>query len=179
MVVIGSDCSNVGSGAYHKAGIDYLLQQNNDPGSKFYQKLSDRAGTSGHSQGGMGATVATNHPNVFAEVSVAGGGFVDPKVAVICLTGTADFVGPTCISSANRAAGPHFVANWEGGDHVGTETLAGYIVRDPGSLAMQRLYAAWFRCFLADDPVACGMFKGNPCGICNEPGWAEIGGTVP
>ncbi len=176
MVVIGSDYSNVGSGAYHRAGIDYLLQQNNDPGSKFYQKLSDRAGTSGHSQGGMGATAASSHPNVFAEVSVAGGGFVDAKVAIICLTGTEDFVAGPCMSSVNGAAGPGFIASWQGGDHVVTETLAGYIVGDPGSLAMQRLYAAWFRCFLADDPVACAMFKGNPCGICNEPGWAQIEG---
>ncbi|MBN1653674.1 MAG: hypothetical protein JXA30_07850 [Deltaproteobacteria bacterium] len=174
IVVIGSDNSNVGSGAYHRAAIDYMLQQNQDPSSAFYQKLSDRAGTAGHSQGGMGATAATTHPSVFAEVSVAGGGMVNAKVAFMCLTGTEDFVNTMCTASYNGAAGPAFLANWQGGDHVTTETLAGYIARDPGTLQMQRLYAAWFRCFLADDPVACGMFKGTPCGICNDPGWATI-----
>lgn len=176
MVVIGSNNSNVGSGAYHRAGIDYLLMQNEDPNSKFYHKLSTRAGTSGHSQGGMGATMASSHPNVIAEVSVAGGGMVDPKVAIICLTGTEDMAASMCTLSFNGAAGPAFLASWQGGDHVVTETLAGYITRDPGSLALQRLYAAWFRCFLADDQAACGMFKGNPCGMCSEPGWAELTG---
>ncbi len=176
MVVIGSDNSNVGSGAYHRAGIDYLLQQNEDPNSKFYNKLSNRAGTSGHSQGGMGATMASSHANVFAEVSVAGGGIVDPKVAIMCLTGTEDMAASMCKLSFNGAAGPAFLANWQGGDHVVTETLAGYFARDPGTLQMQRLYAAWFRCFLADDAVACAMFKGDPCGMCSEPGWAELTG---
>jgi hypothetical protein len=36
------------------------------------------------------------------------------------------------------------------------------------------LYAAWFRCFLADDQTACKLFQGGTpsgCGICKEPGW--------
>jgi hypothetical protein len=40
---------------------------------------------------------------------------------------------------------------------------------------MMRLYAAWFRCFLADDSAACGMFRGGQgCGICDDSGWAEV-----
>jgi hypothetical protein len=70
-----------------------------------------------------------------------------------------------------------FVAVWEGGDHVSTETLLGYIQGDKGSLQMQRFYAAWFRCFLADDDVACGMFYGGTpsgCGVCQDPGWNTL-----
>jgi hypothetical protein len=59
-----------------------------------------------------------------------------------------------------------FVGNWEGGDHVTTETVA---VRSAETKARcgSRLYAAWFRCMLADDPVACKMFTGGRrnCGI--------------
>ncbi len=175
-VVAAAHDSNTGCGNYHNVGIDYLLAENQNPDSRFYGKLSDKAGTGGHSQGGMGATVGSAHPNVYAEGCVAGGGLVGQKVAFLCLTGTADMAQTACLATANRAPGPAFSASWEGGDHVGTETLAGYIVRDPGSLQMQRLYAAWFRCWLADDPVACAMFQGSPCGMCNEPGWATLEG---
>jgi pimeloyl-ACP methyl ester carboxylesterase len=176
MVVISSDNSNVGSGAYHKAGIDYLLAQNEDPSSIFYHKLSTRAGLAGHSQGGMGATAASTHPNVEAEVCVAGGGVVDPKVAFICLTGTADFVEGPCKTTYTSAQGPAFLADWQDGDHITTETVAGYLQKNPGTMQMQRLYAAWFRCFLADDQTACAMFTGSPCGICGDTGWATIEG---
>jgi dienelactone hydrolase len=41
--------------------IDFMLAQNNDPNSKFYQKIDvDRIGIIGHSRGGGGATSAVN-----------------------------------------------------------------------------------------------------------------------
>jgi hypothetical protein len=38
------------------------------------------------------------------------------------------------------------------------------------------LCAAWFRCFLADDQIACKLFKGGTpgCGKCKDPGWADL-----
>jgi len=76
-----------------------------------------------------------------------------------------------------NAKGPMFVANWEGGDHVTTETVAGSLTGDKGSLQFTRLYAAWFRCTLGDDPVACKMFTGGApgaCGICKDTGWHSL-----
>jgi hypothetical protein len=176
MVVIASHENNTGSGAFHKAGIDYLLKQNDDPMSMFYKKLSPRAGISGHSQGAGGATAGSTHPNVQAEVAVGGPGSTAARVAMLCLTGTADIAATSCPAQIDRGLGPAFAASWQGGDHVTTETLAGYISKDAGSLQMQRLYAAWFRCYLADDGVACGLFKGWPdsCGICKDMGWAML-----
>lgn len=46
---------------------------------------------------------------------------------------------------------------------------------NPSSIFFCRL-TAWFRCFLADDAVACNLFRGAPCGICNASGWAVIEG---
>jgi hypothetical protein len=173
MVVAESEEDNTGSGAFHKAGLDYLLKQNEDAGSPFYHKLSTRAGVSGHSQGGFGASMASSHPNVEAVV-VEGATYVSTaKVSGIILTGTQDIV-MNAETLVTGAAGPMFVAVWEGGDHVTTETLGGYVARDAGSLQFQRLYAAWFRCFLADDATACAMFYGGTpsgCGICKDPGW--------
>jgi hypothetical protein len=175
MVVIASQEDNAGSGNFHKAGIDYLLKQNGDASSMFYKKLSTRAGVAGHSQGGFGANAGSQHPNVEALVSVAGGGVPKAKVATLCLTGTKDMVEAGCTAQYNAATGSAFLADWMDGDHFTTETLAGYITRDPGSLQMQRLLAAWFRCFLADDQDACALFKGAPtnCGICKDTGWAK------
>lgn len=174
MVVAASHEDNTGSGNHHKAGIDYLLAQNEDASSMFYHKLSTRVGVSGHSQGGFGASRAFSHPNVETAVIVGATARASDKVSVIILTGTEDIAAGATTSGA---AGPMFVASWEGGDHVGTETIAGYLGRDPGTLQMQRFYAAWFRCFLADDSTACDMFYGGApdgCGVCSDTGWATL-----
>jgi hypothetical protein len=173
MVVAEAEEDNTGSGAFHKAGIDYLLKENADPMSIFYQKLSTRAATSGHSQGGFGATAASSHPNVVTSAIEGASTVATAKVSVLVLTGTKDIV-MNAESLVAGAKGPMFVADWEGGDHVTTETVAGFIGGDKGSLQFQRLYAAWMRCFLATDPVACKLFSGGApdnCGICKDPGW--------
>jgi hypothetical protein len=176
MVVAASHEDNAGSGAFHKAGLDWLLKQNADASSKFNGKLSTRAGVGGHSQGAFGASAGSSHPNVEATVAVGGTAASSMKVSVLTLTGTEDIVmNPAMV--AERAAGKAFVASWQGGDHFATETIAGYLSRDAGTMQMQRLYAAWFRCFLADDTKACALFEGGTpsgCGICKDQGWAVL-----
>lgn len=185
-VVAASSEDNTGSGEFHKAGINYLLQQNDDMTSMFFHKLSTRAGVSGHSQGGFGAGVGSAHPNVEALV-VEGATFVSTnKVAGLTLTGTMD-IGTGAADGVKSAQGPMFVAIWEGGNHVGTETVLGFLGLDTttndatgsqkGSQQFQRLYAAWFRCFLADDDMACKLFSGGTpsgCGMCSDPGWNTL-----
>lgn len=179
IVVIASDNSNVGSGAYHKAGADYMMKQNTNASSPLYQKLSGRIGVSGHSQGGIGATAATSLIGAAceAEVCVAGAGAPLKSTAFICLTGTADMAESGCKSAFGAAGTPAFLADWDGGTHTGTETLSGYTSGDKGTYAMMKLYAAWFRCFLADDQTACKLFQGgapSSCGMCRDPGWADL-----
>jgi len=183
IVVAASSEDNTGSGAFHKAGLDYLLKENTTQGSMFFGKLSTRAGVSGHSQGGFGAGVGSSHPNVQAVV-VEGATFIaTQKVAGLTLTGTMD-IGAGAADGVKQSQGKMFVGVWEGGNHVGTETVLGYLGLDTtsgdatvsqlGSKQFQRLYAAWFRCFLADDETACKLFTGptpDSCGICKDPGW--------
>jgi hypothetical protein len=177
MIVIASDNPNVGSGSFHRAGIDYMLAQNNDSNSEFYQKISLRAGTSGHSQGAIGATVAAAHANVQAEVQVQGGGTPKAGMAFLALTGTGDTIvgtGPPT-QSYNAATGPAFLASYTGADHITTPTLGGFVGNHAGTIQYMRLYTAWFRCFLADDATACGLFRGGAsCGICNDPNWDTL-----
>ena len=175
IVVMAAANPNVGSGAWHKAGIDWLLAQNKDSTSVFYNKLGTRGGVAGHSQGGMGATAATQHANVQAEVCVQGGGTPKQGTAVLCLTGTADQLNASCNAVYKAASGPAFFANYQGGDHTTTPTLAGWISKNPGTIQYVRLHTAWYRCFLADDPNACNLFKGGTsCGICKDPNWAAL-----
>jgi hypothetical protein len=177
MVVAASDNSNVGSGAYNKAGIDYLLAQNKLSTSPFYGKLSTRAGMAGHSQGAMGATAATTHPNCEAEVQVEGGGNPKAGIAFLALSGSNDTVVTTAPPTASygAATGPSMLAVYTGADHTTTPTLAGYVQNNPGTIQFMRFYTAWFRCFLGDDATACAMFKGgSTCGVCKDPNWTTM-----
>lgn len=176
IVTVASHNSNTGSGDFHRAGLDYLLAENADAGSPFYGKLSTRAGTSGHSQGGMGANAGSDHPNVEAEVNVQGAfGFAPAGVAFLCLTGTQDIAIDGCRNAVNGTASPALYANWEGGTHTGTATIGGFFSGDLGTLQYRRFNTAWFRCFLADDTAACALFEGGAtCPVCTDSGWAEI-----
>ncbi len=179
IVVMASDNPNSagpsfvgGGGPYNRAGIDYLLKENNDSSSVFYQHLSTRAGVSGHSQGGYAATSATMHPNVEAEVQVEGGGVPKAGIAFLALTGSNDTVvtpGPP-MSSYGSATGPSMFAEYTGADHTTTPTIGGFYQKNAGTIQFVRFQTAWFRCFLADDEVACAMFKGgSSCGVCKRP----------
>lgn len=176
IVVVAAHNSNTGSGAFHTEGLDYLIEQGKDSSSEFYGKLSDVAGTAGHSQGGGGANAGAKHPNVKAIGNVQGAfGRAPATAAFLCLTGTEDIAIEGCKSAVNSTSMPALYANWEGGDHTTTPTLGGFIGGDPGTKQYMRLYTSWFRCFLADDQEACALFKGGAdCPVCKEPGWAEI-----
>jgi hypothetical protein len=173
----GGSFVGANGGPYNRAGIDYLLKENNDASSVFYHHLSTRAGVSGHSQGAFAATQATQHPNVEAEVQVEGGGTPKGGIAFLALTGSADnVVGTTSpMMSYTSATGPAMFAEYTGADHVTTPTLGGYSQMNPGTLQFMRFYTAWWRCFLGDDQVACTMFKGgSSCGVCKDPNWTSL-----
>lgn len=184
IVVMASDNPNSagpnfvgGGGPYNRAGIDYLLKANNDPSSVFYKHLSTRAGVSGHSQGAYAATEATQHPNVEAEVQVEGGGVPKAGIAFLALTGSADNVVTPAppMASYGAATGPSMFAEYTGADHVTTPTALGAYQQNPGTIQFMRFYTAWWRCFLADDQVACAMFKGgSSCGVCKDPNWTSL-----
>jgi hypothetical protein len=185
MVAIASDNSNVAGAPYLSTAVDYLLAQNKNPGSVFYQKLAAKAGVAGHSQGGIAATQASNDTNVAAEVCVEGGGTPRAGVATLCLTGSITDGGLNGVNlgvvtqTYPTTTGPAFLADWDGGDHVTTPTVAGLFSQNPqGTLQFVRLLTAWYRCYLAGDTLACGLFKGGPpgCGMCKDPGWYLLEG---
>jgi len=185
IVVIASDNPNSGGGlgagglgdVYLKPAIDYMIAQNADSTSQFYQKLGNEYGTAGHSQGAFAATVTTKHPNVTAEAQVEGGGTPKAGIAFLALSGTADTVVTTSPPTASYTAatgGPAMLAIYNGADHTTTPTLAGWVQQNPGTIAFVRLYTAWFRCYLGKDQTACGVFRGQGCGICSDTNWSTL-----
>lgn len=174
-VTIASHSPMVGSGLSQKAGLDWLIQQNKTPGSSFFDKLNpDLAGTTGHSQGGIGALACSGmHPNVKTFVSVQGTGFGSRKPGLF-LTGTLDPFGSMTLTSYAMHPGPKFLASYLGAEHLGPPTVLG--VFTPVAAQFRKLTVGWFRCFLVKDQNACALFKGAPtnCGTCKEPGWAKI-----
>jgi hypothetical protein len=140
--------------------------------SEFFGKVSENAGVSGHSQGGAGGDRGSTHKNVKANVNVQGS-FGSPPMspaAFLCLTGTDDISPTGCPMAVKAAKVPAMSASYDGADHVSTTLFNG-----TGMDQYKRLYAAWFRCFLADDANACSLFKGGMnCPVCKDPGWAEI-----
>lgn len=71
-VVVASNTSMTGDGAEMIAGIDWLIEENTNPGSDYYQMLDEnKIGVFGHSQGGDSANiVAINDPRIKAAVSI-------------------------------------------------------------------------------------------------------------
>jgi hypothetical protein len=177
VVVAAAHTPSAFDSAPFNVGLDWLLAENENPDSIFHRRLGAKAGVAGHEQAGIGASSAS-HPNIAAVVAVMANASPDlgADVAYACLTGTQDVLSMhTCTKAYETAAGPAFLASWEGADMF-TPTSQRYQARNPGTLAVQRLYVAWLRCFLTDDEAACKLFRGEPCGMCGEDGWAQLEG---
>jgi len=170
--IIASWGPMAGSGLDHRTGIDWMLEQNENPDSPFFGHLSQNAGVAGHSQGGIGASMAASHENVVAEVNVQGGGCSFGR-ATLLITGTLDFMNPSIQLSWFLSTGPTVLASLAGADHIVVPSILG--VGTDAGVQVKRLYAAWYRCFLADDANACALFTGgDACGICDDPNYFNV-----
>lgn len=172
IVVIASPSPMAGTGLDHRVGLDWLLAQNEDANSPFFDRLSPRAGVAGHSQGGIGASMAASHPDVEAVVNVQGGGSPLGRAALL-ITGDLDFMNPSIQLSWLSSTGPTFMAGLKSTDHIVVPSILG--AATPQGIQVKRVYAAWYRCFLADDADACALFSGgDACGLCAEPDWFDL-----
>ena len=180
-VVVASTSTATGSGDEVLAGANYLVSQNGDPSSVFYQRLDpSRVGAAGHSQGASGAlnattksnglitsTVVFNLPNPIWVSSQHKTDFTKIVRPVLFLTGSRD----TLISSAsgntgyyNQVAGPAAKAVLGGADHNTVQnTGGGYL----GYLV------AWFDYTLRGDTYARGAFVGSPPEINTNTAWSN------
>jgi hypothetical protein len=161
-VVIASNSTAVGA-AQLTAGLDWLIQLNDDPSSEFYQKLDpNRAITMGYSLGGGAALSSAAHPNVIATIAMhpaPGGGAHAP---VLLFTGTADtIVAPSMVDmSYNMLNVPTFYTSLSGATHM-EPILTGGRELAPS--------IAWLRMHAYNDDGARVFFYGTDCTLCVAP----------
>jgi len=168
-VVIASHSTAVASGKEMLGGIEYLIKENRNPSSQFFNVIDvDAAGATGHSQGARGTLNSAKSPLIKAicpmepgPIEPAGivfggpmfliGGAADRIVVVDELVVPIFDVStvPTVMGILDRAT--HFTPAGDGGG------MAGYVT-------------AWFAAQLMDDPFAEEAFYGE-CEICRNRKW--------
>lgn len=167
-LVIASRSTMTGSGRTMQDGIDWLLEQNQDAGSIYYDKVKEEACTSGHSQGGMGSINAGTHTTVvcIAPIEPTPGNIADVQVPMFLIGGGADLVVMPAMMITPLtwmpAKGPAVYGILQGATHFEPFGDGGRITP---------WLTAWMRAHLMDDTDARTFFYDEDCRICGDQEW--------
>jgi hypothetical protein len=167
-VIIAANTSSV-TGADIRAGIDWLIEQNQDPASPLYQKLDpNNVAAFGYSMGSLGTFEIADDPRLTTTVHISGGAQGSANVrklhkpaAFFCDELT---TAPNCQPDFDIAPVPVFYGVFKGADHVGT-------MLDPHISRVAGATTAWLRWFLMGDETQKAQFVGASCGLCTDPNW--------
>ncbi|REK77867.1 alpha/beta hydrolase [Paenibacillus paeoniae] len=185
-VVIDTYSTTTGTGTEIAGSIDYMLAENDNPASIFYQRIqTDQIAVAGHSQGSTGVINAhTNHDTGAAIRTVVSIALPDLKwcdpediyntsalqVPFFIMGGTRDFI--VSPSSSNKLALetanpdiPVIMAMAKGAAHTAIEGDGG---KHRGYLT------AWMRYQLTDDRDAMTAFAGNDAEIARNKDWKDV-----
>jgi hypothetical protein len=178
-VVVASNSGQTGWGNEMLAGANYLVSQNSNPSSIFYQAVDPtKVGALGHSQGATGAVHATITSNGLI-TSTAAINFVDavwfnppsqmPDLGqlddpVFFITGGSDFLSTASAQQNyyNQVPGSAVKAALKGGDHN--------VVQRAGNGFLGYL-TAWMKYTLEDDSFARRAFVGSPSELEANAAW--------
>jgi hypothetical protein len=148
-------------------GLDWLLQQADDPTSPYYHHLDTaHIGAFGHSEGGFSTSKAASDPRISAISTVSGSatnpGFHQPAL-LFC--GGKDTVVP-CATVAQTFSSitnqPAMLVDNLASDHGGWLYQNG--AKGPDIFGM----TAWFRYFLMGDTAQRNYFYGASCTFCTD-----------
>jgi hypothetical protein len=170
ITVIASLSSNTGTGKEMLQGITWLISENNNVNSPFYQTLDTNAiGAFGHSQGGAGTLRAASDIRVKASAPLHPtgapvSGLIGPALFI---TGSKDtIVSPKSVKQLFEATTvPAVFGNKIGAGHTASTGNAG---------ATRGYVTAWFKWQLEGDTEASRAFLGKDCGLCTDPDWKVI-----
>lgn len=181
-VVIASDSQQTGLGREILEGARYMVRENADPSSIFFDKLDiTNIGALGHSQGAGGTLNATIDSNGLI-VSALTIELPDsrwwttplPDMArltspIFFINGGRDFIAsePAARDWYDRTGGPAAQATLADADHN--------YVQGAGN-RLQGYITAWMMYTLEDDEVARSAFVGGPPGIGRNPWWQNQAG---
>jgi hypothetical protein len=149
-------------------GIDWMIEQSNDPASPLYHHLDTaHIGATGHSQGGAATTMAGADPRITAIAPIAG------SRANITLHGPAALLCggmDTTVPCSNVKMAYDTISNVPVllGDNLG-DTHGSWIgsIKNPYMVAV----TGWFRVHLMGDTENRGMFYGQSCKLCTDSHW--------
>lgn len=148
-------------------GLDWLLQQAEDPTSPYYHHLDTaHIGALGHSEGGFSTSKAASDPRITAIATVSGSAanagihgpslwFCGAKDTVV----SCDSVEKTYASITNQ---PAMLINNLTADHGGWLYQNG--IKGPDIFGL----TAWFRVHLMNDTANRKMFYGPSCTFCTD-----------
>lgn len=173
-IVVAANSRYVGSGEAQRRAIDFMFAANDDPNSKYYQKVdTTKVGAFGHSQGSMGTVAASVDERVSAVILLNGG--AQASKPYLAVSGERDLGdnGTTSnlknpVDAAQHAAAyiyyhhvPMTVADQPTGSSAGHLTL----MMEPERVTEPTV--AWFDMMLKGDAEAKTMFVGDDCTLCD------------
>jgi hypothetical protein len=174
-VVAAANTTQSGSGQEMLSGATFLANENNRPGSVYYQKIdTSRIGATGHSQGGGGAIAAGADPRVDTIVPIEPG----PQGTISALHGPMfilagqfdTIVWPWLLVIPRYNAATQIPAV------LGELAGASHFTPVPDGGGFRGNITAWFRFWLMDDEQARSVFFGptSSCRICNDSAWSDV-----
>jgi hypothetical protein len=171
-VVIGSNSENVSRGDPKpmNVGIDWVLEQNEDPSSVLYHRIDTaNIGATGHSQGAMATSQASADERVVASVPIEGAmaqrNLHGP--AMFFCGGQDDIVGCDGARGALEAVDtlPAMYANYLTVDH------GSWLSFGNTRSEVETAITAWMRVHLMADESLRSWFYGPSCELCTDSAW--------
>jgi len=168
------------------AGLDWVLAQNKDPKSPYFQKIDPKAiAVSGYSCGGAQAirvavdlrvkTLVVMNSGLFPDGNDIGAAEMEVPKATLgqlhtptlyIIGGETDIAFPQANDDFARINHlPLFYGNVKGVGHGGTYW-------EPNGGRAAKAVVAWLDWQLRGDAKAAQMFKGKDCGLCKDPAWS-------
>ena len=158
-IVVADADTMTADGTTQRDSIDYILAQNSDSASPFYNKVdTEKIGACGHSQGGRSSVNAAQADSrIGAVVSIAGASSAEEASGLttpsLFLTGTNDMIvvsSQWCKPSYDAVAGRAAYASLEDATHTACMTA-------PKKIANYTL--DWFNAYLKGDAAAEAVFQ--------------------
>ncbi|GEM_PF-640894 len=175
MIVVAAMTPNAGRGVEMRDCLNYMLDQQDNTDSPFYQRVNaDRIGVAGHSQGGGGAIMLGRDSRINTVVAIQPyvlGERHNPQAAsnqtgpLLLLSGQEDFTASADTNQRpvfDSANVPVFWANLRGATHLAPMSTGGSY-RGP--------MTGWLRWKLLDDTGAARLFVGADCVLCQDERW--------
>lgn len=147
-------------------GLDWILEQAEDPSSQYYHRLdTENIGQLGHSYGGMSTCMSASEPRYKALATICGTRALEgvhTPMLFFC-GGMDDLVECAGVHDtfATVTDQPAFFLNERNADH------GSWVYQGPGGVSLSAS-AAWFRAHLMNDSASRAYFYGANCKFCSD-----------